>query len=139
MIAPPNLSTLINTAATQGNPIEALRIFLDSEERLELRSRSIKCGSLATFSTLVMKLQRSLQAIPIFDPISFHNKQRTPRPNGKLFRQSPLKPRRDTGSFTCPSCLRWNRGRYPAGKNSGLHAHDDFISSFRHSCSSEKI
>jgi len=30
-----NLSTLINTAATQGNPIEALRTFLDTEENME--------------------------------------------------------------------------------------------------------
>jgi hypothetical protein len=31
----PSLSTLINTATTQGNPIEALRTFLDNEENLE--------------------------------------------------------------------------------------------------------
>jgi len=30
-----NLSTLINKAATQGNPIEGLRIFLDTEENME--------------------------------------------------------------------------------------------------------
>jgi hypothetical protein len=31
----PSLSTLINTAATQGNPIDALRVFLDNEDSLE--------------------------------------------------------------------------------------------------------
>src|SRR5215470_17803744 len=35
MAATPSLSSLVNTAATQGNPIEALRIFLDNEERVE--------------------------------------------------------------------------------------------------------
>ena len=31
----PNLSTLVNTAATQGNPIDALRIFIENEEKVE--------------------------------------------------------------------------------------------------------
>jgi hypothetical protein len=31
----PNLSTLVNTAATQGNPIDALRVFVDNEEKVE--------------------------------------------------------------------------------------------------------
>lgn len=31
----PSLSSLINTAATQGNPIDALRVFLDNEDSLE--------------------------------------------------------------------------------------------------------
>src|SRR5262245_33784295 len=31
----PNLSTLVNTAATQGNPIDALRIFIENEETVE--------------------------------------------------------------------------------------------------------
>ncbi|RAU84511.1 hypothetical protein DP923_03130 [Pontibacter arcticus] len=31
----PNLSSIINNSATQGNPIEALRIFLEREERME--------------------------------------------------------------------------------------------------------
>jgi hypothetical protein len=35
MNVPPSLSSLINATATQGNPIEALRTFLDKEERLE--------------------------------------------------------------------------------------------------------
>jgi len=35
MRATPNLSTLVNTAATQGNPIDALRIFIENEEKVE--------------------------------------------------------------------------------------------------------
>src|SRR5215475_12771427 len=31
----PNLATLVNTAATQGNPIEAVRLFLDNEASVE--------------------------------------------------------------------------------------------------------
>jgi hypothetical protein len=31
----PNLSTLVDTAAMQGNPIDALRIFIENEEKIE--------------------------------------------------------------------------------------------------------
>lgn len=30
-----DLTTLVNTSATQGNPIEALRLFTENEERIE--------------------------------------------------------------------------------------------------------
>ncbi len=37
----PSLSNLVNTSSTQDNPINALRVFLDKEDRLE-QSRSVK-------------------------------------------------------------------------------------------------
>src|SRR5262249_5162526 len=93
MSARPNLTTLVNTAATQGNLIEALRIFLDNEDRTEAAKQVDKMR----FVGYVLELGFESAKIITSDPYKIAVGG---IPRGSFLIMTPVNPQRLPAHFT---------------------------------------